>query len=444
MKGFRFLHAADLHLDSPFKGLSEPPPAIARVIRDAALSALDRLVQTALEEQVDFVLIAGDVYDLRDRSLRAELRFLQAVERLQEAGIGVYVVHGNHDPLDGRRAALKWPDNVYFFAADQVESIIAHSRDGHPVARIHGISYPTASVTRPLAPLFQAVDEPLYQIGLLHCNVDANRAHANYAPCSLEDLLRTRMDYWALGHVHERRILHCEPWVVYPGNMQGRHIRETGPRGCYLVNVDENRNTKLDFRPLDAVRWHEITIDISALDSEQQLYDHAASAMEKARQDSDLGAILRIVWTGRGPLSDLIRREEVRDELLQSLREAETYANGCEETWNHDSPVAAASGRGGRWVWLLPFQVETGDHRELSDWYGKNGFIGDLAQLVQELETDEEKLQAFVEKALEPLLINRRVAKYVEKALEEERVRLLQLAGDLALHLLLEDRKMNS
>ena len=202
MKGFRFLHAADLHLDSPFKGLSEPPPAIARVIRDAALSALDRLVQTALEEQVDFVLIAGDVYDLRDRSLRAELRFLQAVERLQEAGIGVYVVHGNHDPLDGRRAALKWPDNVYFFAADQVESIIAHSRDGHPVARIHGISYPTASVTRPLAPLFQAVDEPLYQIGLLHCNVDANRAHANYAPCSLEDLLRTRMDYWALGHVH--------------------------------------------------------------------------------------------------------------------------------------------------------------------------------------------------------------------------------------------------
>ena len=107
----------------------------------------------------------------------------------------------------------------------------------------------------------------------------------------------------------ERQILHCEPWVVYPGNMQGRHIRETGPRGCYLVNVDENRNTKLDFRLLDAVRWHEITIDISALDSEQQLYDHAASAMEKARQDSDLGAILRIVWTGRGPLSDLIRRK---------------------------------------------------------------------------------------------------------------------------------------
>jgi len=248
---FSFVHAADLHLDSPFKGVTAESPAIAGSLHSATFDVYNSLIDLCIEKQVQFLLIAGDIYDGADRSLRAQLRFRDGLQRLADKNIQAFVVHGNHDPFKGHSRSIDWPEGIHVFSYRKVKSI-PFKIDNSPLALISGISHENISITTNLAKKFESHDPDLFQIGLLHCNVGKDTGHEAYAPCELQDLIKTGLDYWALGHVHERKILHKDPYVVYPGNTQGRNIREQNERGCYLIQVDDNnRVSNLHFARLE-------------------------------------------------------------------------------------------------------------------------------------------------------------------------------------------------
>ena len=245
----RFVHAADLHLDSPFTGIrATAPENVAQALYSATFDSYKNIVDLCISERADALLVAGDIYDGADRSLRAQRAFIDGLRSLDSAGIRSFVCHGNHDPLDGWEARLDYPTGCHRFSADFQAIPVFTDEPGR--ALVYGISYPTRDVYENLVSRLGRVDERAFTIGLLHANVGGNADHALYAPCSLDDLARSGIDYWALGHVHTRQILRDRaPTVVYPGNSQGRHPNEAGARGVYLVEVDADGNISLDFRP---------------------------------------------------------------------------------------------------------------------------------------------------------------------------------------------------
>ena len=319
----RFVHAADLHLDSPFTGLKAAAPEnVARTMYSATFDAYEKLVDLCIDERVDALLVAGDIYDGADRSFRAQHRFIAGLQRLDNAGIRSFVCHGNHDPLDGWEARLDYPPGCHRFV-DQFESVPVFPDDPSR-AVVHGISYPTRDVSDNLARQLGRVELGPFSIGLLHANVDSNPDHGSYAPCSLTDLVESGVDYWALGHVHTRQVLsEPDPTVVYPGNTQGRHANETGPRGAYLVEVDDDRSVNLNFRALDTVRWERLEVDISAHQSEQTLINAVDDDLQYMIDDADgRPVVFRLTFTGRGELDRFLRRPGTADGLLDQINDA--------------------------------------------------------------------------------------------------------------------------
>ncbi len=319
MPPLRFVHAADLHLDSPFEGLKDStPPHVREALLPATFRAYDRIIDLCVAERVDALLVAGDVYDGADRSLAAQLRFLAGLNRLEAAGIRSFVCHGNHDPLDGWQARLAFPAGCHRFGPNVEAVPFDPSRPDR--GTVYGVSYPQQAVRENLALRFPRRGLPAPAIGLLHCNVGSNTGHEPYSPCTVDDLVATGMDYWALGHVHTRQVLRARaPAIVYPGNPQGRHPNEQGARGVYLVELN-NGDARLEFRPVDLVRWRSLSLDIAALPDEQALLDAAAGQVEAARSDSDgRDVVYRLVVTGRGPLHESVRRPRFASELQDYL-----------------------------------------------------------------------------------------------------------------------------
>jgi DNA repair protein SbcD/Mre11 len=329
-----FVHAADLHLDTPFVGVEAESRELAALLRDASLDALDRLVEVALDRQAAFVVLAGDIYDGSERGLRAQLRFRDALARLDEAGIPTFVVHGNHDPVEeGWQAIRHWPEGVTVFGEAEVDSVPVHD-DGRRIATVHGISYATRAVSENLATRFERTAAPGVHVGLLHATVGSQPEHDTYAPCTLADLRAARMDYWALGHVHRRQVVHRgqergDPWVVYPGNTQARSIKpsERGAKGCYVVPIDPDAGGspigEPEFVPLDSVRFGEAVVEIDDVDEIPELADRLLAAGDQARDEADGRAlVLRARLAGRGPLHHELARPGVHDQLLQRLRDA--------------------------------------------------------------------------------------------------------------------------
>ncbi|WP_167577469.1 DNA repair exonuclease [Ammoniphilus sp. YIM 78166] len=318
---FTFVHAADLHLDTPFVGLSQLPPPLRERIHESTFQAYDELIQFCIDERVDFLVLSGDIFNSADRSLRAQLRFRDGLARLSSQGISSYVIHGNHDPLDGYRARLDWPEGVHIFEGDRVESV-PFMKAGREQARIYGISYATSHVQENLAPLFRRETHDVFAIGILHTNVGSVSAHGNYAPCSIEDLNKAGMDYWALGHIHARNVLkQANPVIVYPGNTQGRSFKETGEKGCYLVRV-ENGLPSLHFKPLDKVRWFDLRIDASGCHTEQQLISLLDEHMNDCMQHAGGGSVItRVTLVENEWLSSVLKKQSVMEDLLLRYRE---------------------------------------------------------------------------------------------------------------------------
>lgn len=264
MTHFRFLHAADIHLDSPLHGLSRYDGLPVDQIRGATRAAFDNLVERAIQEEVNFIVIAGDLFDGDWRDMGTGLYFARAMGRLQRSNIPVFILSGNHDAASVITRTVPWPLNVHHFGSRKAET---HHLPELSVA-IHGQSFSTPAVTENLVLSYPEADPNVFNIGMLHTALAGRAGHANYAPCSVDDLAAKNYDYWALGHVHEFEEVCSSPYVIFPGNIQGRTIRETGPKGAVIVTVSDRTVTEIERIDLDVVRWVQVEVNCSGVDDE--------------------------------------------------------------------------------------------------------------------------------------------------------------------------------
>jgi DNA repair exonuclease SbcCD nuclease subunit len=274
----KFVHAADLHIDSPLRGLSRYEGAPVETVRHATRRAFQNLIDLCLDEDVAFLLLAGDIYDGDWKDYGTGLFFLNQLGRLRAADIPVVLLRGNHDAASQITKHLRYPDTVRELSVNAPSSI---DFPEHGV-RIHGQGFRNRAVTDDLAANYPAATRGAFNIGLLHTAVGGRVGHDTYAPCSLPTLIDKGYDYWALGHVHTREVLSTEPYVLFSGNLQGRHMREQGPKGASVVTVTDGRIANVEHRALDAVRWELVRTDVSDATSGHDVIDLARASLEKA------------------------------------------------------------------------------------------------------------------------------------------------------------------
>jgi len=323
---FKFIHCSDLHIDSPFKGFSSVEHSLVEILRQSTYQAFQNIVELALKEEVEAVLIAGDIYDGAEKSLEAQLKFRRGLQQLSDAEIDTFIVHGNHDPLDSWSASLEWPERVHVFSGTQVECIPVE-KNGVVKAYIHGISYPQRDVRENLAQKFSRGNGEGFAVGLLHSNVGHQPGHDNYAPCSMGDLIAGEMDYWALGHIHRFHVLReSNPAVVYSGNSQARHMRESGEKGCCLVTLNENTVPLIQFIPIDAVRYVQGDVDLSGTITLEEVIHVVRSKCEYfTDQTKEREVFIDLSLNGRTQ----VHSELQRGDSLQGLQgEIRTYFQG--------------------------------------------------------------------------------------------------------------------
>lgn len=265
----RFLHTADLHLDSPLKGLQRYEGAPVQEMRSATRRALENIVQLAIDRQVHVVVIAGDVFDGDWKDTHTGLFFSRQLTRLVEHGIRVAMIRGNHDAANRMTQTLRLPQGVHLMGVEEPETV-----DWSDLGIvIHGQSFAEIAEKRNLALDYPVAISGVFNLGLLHTSLTGAEGHDHYAPCTPEDLRRKEYQYWALGHIHQRDdSTHQDPPIVFPGNPQGRHIRETGSKGCVIGEVENTTLTSLEFVEVDVFRWDRVTVDLAnCADTEEML-----------------------------------------------------------------------------------------------------------------------------------------------------------------------------
>jgi DNA repair exonuclease SbcCD nuclease subunit len=314
MSKFTFLHAADLHLGSPFQGLSLKDEELARRFAFASREAFRSLVDAAIDEKVAFVVIAGDVYDGEWRDASIGLFFIRELARLDRAGIRVFVLKGNHDAESVVTKSLTLPEAVREFPSRAVASFRIEDLE----VVLHGRSFPDRAVSENFALTYPPAVPGWFNIGVLHTSCTGRPPHEPYAPCTVQDLATRGYQYWALGHVHDHEILGRDPFVVYPGNLQGRSIRETGPKGAVVIEVENGVVSSLRRLIVDKARWALVRVDLGGVIDENT----ALSRVEQALGDAARGAEPRLVAArvelhGATPLHRRFAagREHLRDEI---------------------------------------------------------------------------------------------------------------------------------
>lgn len=322
----RFLHLADVHLDTPFRGRSRE---LATRLREAGRAALVDAVEVAIRESADAFLIAGDLFDGERLSWPSERLLVESMERLLAAGIHPLYATGNHDPGRGAglRAGIAWPEGMTVFDESSPRRV-AVEREGRPIGWVTGAGHEGPAEARDLSATFPRPPGPLPEVALLHTQVLRSRgadSHDRYAPSSLDELIATEYDYWALGHVHLRQELSGDPAVHYPGNPQGRHPGESGARGALLVDVERGSPARATFVELARVRWETLEAgDLRELGSWRALVDRITRRWEEARRpDPGLPGgewIVRVELTGPSPLASELARPDQLAELEAELR----------------------------------------------------------------------------------------------------------------------------
>lgn len=330
----KLFHAADIHLDSPLRGLDKKEGAPVERLRRATRGALENLVAACIDEEVVGLVIAGDLFDGAWKDAGTGLFFAGAMARLKDAGIPVLVVRGNHDAESTVVRRLPAPSNVHTFSSRKVERF--ELADGALV--LHGTSFATKAVTDDLAARFPEADSGAVHVGVLHTSLDGREGHEPYAPTTL-DVLRSRgYAYWALGHVHAREIVSRDPWVVFPGNLQGRHAREVGEKGASLVTFSDRGVVSVEHRVLDVVRWAHVTVDASGCDARADVMERARAALEDEVQRAE-GRLLaaRVRFEGTCPVSGALH--DARAELADELRLVAVDVAG-EDAWIEKLEIA--------------------------------------------------------------------------------------------------------
>lgn len=423
--GFCFVHAADVHLDSPFSSMRPDSPEAAGAFAGAARASLAAIARVCIEEGAHFLVLSGDVFDSEQRSLRAQLELWTVLGELAERGVHTYVAFGNHDSLSGWRSAFSWPEGVHFFGPEvSTYPVVVNGRE---VARVSGVSYPQPSVADNLSLAFGKNPGDPFTVGVLHCNVGGDMRHVNYAPCTLADLEASGIDYWALGHVHEPRILRAEsPAIVYSGCAQGRNPRETGAHGCFVVRVAGGGGAgggrvEMKFVPTDVIRWHVLDVMIDGMSTVDQVIDAIRDGVARLAMSSNMrSCAFRVRLLGRGR----VHRELAVDgpeALLAAAREA--------------SPP------GDRFDWIECVQDLTGPDVDRDALKAGGSLISDLLCLADEARSDPARLTA-VRGALDQRLgsrAGRGLTRLVRELGDEELLQIIAKAESLALDLLLEE-----
>ena len=385
MSMFKFLHLADVHLDTTFVCRS---PALRSRLREALRLAFERAVDCAVAEEVDAVLIAGDLFDGHRLSFRTEQFLVEQARRLDAHGITTVYVSGNHDPAADRfrSASFAWPESFHYISEGTPESLIVVDRSGEPAARVVGAGHASNRERSNLARRFPAADERLPHVGLLHTMVTGARddgEHDRYAPCGVSDLRKPGYRYWALGHIHVRQQVCDQSNAYYSGNLQGRHHREVGPKGGLLVTLRDGLAPDVQFRSFAPVRWVELHLDdLSAAESLHATTDAIRAKWDEqvslaaAEGGGDADWMLRVSLSGETPLYERL----VEEENLRDLADALGGSLG----------VLDVEVRVGR---LSP-PIDLTEHRN------QPHVLGEVLSLLEEAETDDALLQALAPAAL--------------------------------------------
>ncbi|MGP4078162.1 metallophosphoesterase family protein [Halobacillus sp. K22] len=400
----RFIHTADLHLDSLFKSKSNVPKALLERLRMSTFEAFDRLIDAAVRFQVDFVLIVGDLFNEEMRSLKAQVHLRKGFERLAEHAIQVYMSYGNHDFLEGAHYPIEFPANVHIFTSQDVEAF-THNKKGETSANIYGFSYVEKKVKdRKVNEYIRQPGAPLH-IAMLHGSLDTNTDHDVYAPFRLEELYSKQMDYWALGHIHKRQFLSEEPPIVYPGNIQGRSRKESGEKGCYVIDYD-NGEWKKTFLPLQSFVYEAISFSCEHLDSPQEL-EGVLNEAKTAVQRSDGGVMLEVELTSTSGQLKKWQAEGLLDNWVELLNEDE----GTEDLW----------------VWIDRVRIEDEPLWDEEDLRKGQHFTGELLREMDELD------DGAIENWLAPLFHHRKAARFLDSLSPVEKQEIIEAAKTLTL-----------
>lgn len=312
----KFLHASDIHLDSPLLNLSLWDKERVDRIRRATRDAFEGLVDFAIDQRVAFLILAGDLYDQNNPNMQIALFLRNQLKRLDKEGIRVIIAKGNHDAANKITSALDLPDNTTILDSKNPQTIVFKEWN----VAITGQSFHDGPITENLVLSYLKPVADLFNIGVLHTSLSGSTEHDVYAPCSLTDLTSRNYHYWALGHIHKREILSKDPWIIYPGNLQGRHAKETGAKGAMLVEFEGTSVLSADFVPLDVVRWQQVQVNLSGKDTEEEMVDSMRRALSEAVRESEGRPIAsRLLLTGETPLFSLLERkpEYIRQTVLE-------------------------------------------------------------------------------------------------------------------------------
>ena len=375
----RFIHASDLHIDSPLRGLDRYDGAPVERLRTATRSAFERLIDTALAERVDFVLFAGDIYDCDWQDFHTGLFFRGQLVRLERAGIRVFIVQGNHDAQGVISKQLVLPPNVTVFSSRTAQTV----RLDELSAAIHGRSFPEREVNEDLVPAYPAPVPGYFNIGMLHTSLTGRAGHDTYAPTDLPTLVIKGYDYWALGHVHAREVLSEQPRIVFPGNLQGRHAKETGAKGCELVTVEGGR-IEAEFVVLDVVRWSQVAVPLTGVDRLEALsevFHHALEPLLTGATDR-LHAV-RVTLTGS-----------------TALHRLEADQPGTLAAAIH----AAAQDIGEAEIWIEQVRLDLSTPLDRAQSAERQDAVGELVRLVDSILSDEVELGRWAQAELGELL----------------------------------------
>ena len=422
----KFIHTADLHLGRPLSSGKKPPERLRNIFNNAGYKVWENICELAIDQEVEFVLVSGDLYDREARSVRASRNFIEQCKRLENAGINVYAIYGNHDPLGRKKELFPLPQNVYFFSSEKVENLshkTANSTEGPPedeakLVEIMGQSYRSKFESRKMYTYYTSQERSLFKLGLLHTQLDPD--NKRYVPVSRQDLrAKENIDYWALGHIHQPEVLRTNlPVILYPGIPQARNIKETGIKGCFLVELTAGKSQKrikINFAPLCEVVFAQVKVDISRNkilknsnenlrqgdeESLQNLTDLKNLLANKAEQflqrdlnsrinfsgsekvdiitppkgcEKPKGFVVRWLVTGHNSIHELIAqdRDNVEKELARQLNR--TFAASGQEPF--------------LWTHSLRFRTspELPDREEIKN----NELYGEIKSVLEEIKGDE-------------------------------------------------------
>ncbi|MCA1030872.1 DNA repair exonuclease [Bacillus timonensis] len=410
MDSIRFIHAADLHLDSPFISYQDLPRRLHKRLQESTFHSFTRVIDLAIKERVDFIIIAGDLFDIEDRSLKAQSRFRNEMTRLEEHSIQAYVIHGNHDFVNSNNLQLKWPSNVHVFSEKEVE-MKEYIKNNQVLAHLYGYSYPKQAVTENVSASYQRQEGATYHIGILHGSSDNSSDHQHYAPFKVLELIKKDFDYWALGHIHKQQILHDRPPILYPGNIQGRHRKETGEKGCFLVTLN-GQSASTSFYPTADVIWERLDLSIEGITEFSELVEVCFTEIERMRRPNE-GLMLSVEFFGNGVLHEELQNQEIINDLISMLTDSEE---------NREN-----------FVWISTLRVKTHPLLNREELRKDSHFFGDLFQVIDNYND--------FDKAISPLFTHPQTRRFLTSLSDAEREEIIKEAEALVLHEILQHKK---